>query len=228
MIISGVYQIQSKIKSERIYIGSAVDIYKRWSNHISTLKRDNHPNKKIQRHYNKYDKDDLVFSVLIECEKHQLIQFEQYYLDFYHPYFNECKIAGSCLGRVSPLKGKKLSEETKIKMSNSRKGRIGWNKGKTTLDETRKKISDKLKGRIFSKEHRQKISNNQIGNKNGLGNKSRIGQIPWNKDKKASEQTRNKLSKCAMGNKNWLGKHHSEETKRKISESKKRRFNKNC
>lgn len=42
------------------------------------------------------------------------------------------------LGRVS---GKKLSEETKKKISSSKKGSIPWNKGKKMSFETKKKIS---------------------------------------------------------------------------------------
>ena len=36
-----------------------------------------------------------------------------------------------------------------------------------------------------------------------------------------SEETKRKISKTMRGNKNHLGKHHSEETKRKISEANK-------
>jgi hypothetical protein len=35
--ISSIYQIQSKIKPERIYIGSAVNIKHRWGIHLSDL-----------------------------------------------------------------------------------------------------------------------------------------------------------------------------------------------
>lgn len=98
MKISGIYQIQSKIKPERVYIGSAMSIQARQLKHYSELRRNVHHSSKLQRHFNKYGKDDLQFSILCTCEKDQLIQFEQYFLDFYHPYFNTCKIAGSRLG----------------------------------------------------------------------------------------------------------------------------------
>lgn len=39
------------------------------------------------------------------------------------------------------------------------------------------------------------------------------------KSRVVSEETRRKLSESKIGNTNWLGKHHSEETKRKMSES---------
>lgn len=43
-------------------------------------------------------------------------------------------------------KGKKLSEETRRKISEGNKGRIGWNKGKKTPIETRRSQSESLKG----------------------------------------------------------------------------------
>lgn len=38
-----------------------------------------------------------------------------------------------------------------------------------------------------------------------------------------SDEAKRKISESVKGNKNWLGKHHSEETRRKISEAKKGR-----
>lgn len=54
--------------------------------------------------------------------------------------------------------GKKLSEETKIKMSKSRKGRSAWNKGVPSSEETKKKQSGSLKGKPKSMEHRKNMS----------------------------------------------------------------------
>ena len=42
MKITGIYKIESKLKPERIYIGSAVNISKRWLLHLSRLRRDKH------------------------------------------------------------------------------------------------------------------------------------------------------------------------------------------
>jgi 5-methylcytosine-specific restriction endonuclease McrA len=50
--------------------------------------------------------------------------------------------------------------------------------------------------------------------------KQKKKQIPWNKGKKGiySEETLKKMSDAKKGMKLWLGKHHSEETKKKLSE----------
>jgi group I intron endonuclease len=98
MKISGIYQIQSKIKPERIYIGSAININSRWNMHLFRLRKKEHHSIKLQNHYNKYRESDLQFSVLLGCDKGDLIKIEQYFIDSYNPWFNIAKKAGSALG----------------------------------------------------------------------------------------------------------------------------------
>ena len=72
MNISGIYKIKSKVKPERIYIGSSVNIQERWRKHINYLKNNKHQSIKLQRHYNKYGKNDLVFSIFTDSHFGQL------------------------------------------------------------------------------------------------------------------------------------------------------------
>ncbi len=116
MAQSGIYKIESSMKPERVYIGSAVNVMKRWQLHLWDLKNNKHHSIKLQRHYNKYGKNDLVFSILHECEVPDLLQAEQVFLNVFEPYFNVCGVAGSCLG-------KRHSEEAKRKMSGAKKGK---------------------------------------------------------------------------------------------------------
>ena len=69
--ISGIYKIQSKIKPERIYIGSAVNMSNRIIKHKQDLKKNIHCNNKLQNHYNKYGLADLIFSILMSCSKEE-------------------------------------------------------------------------------------------------------------------------------------------------------------
>ncbi len=99
MKISGIYKIQSRIKPERIYIGSAVDMKNRWNLHLYKLKKGVHHSIILQNHYNKYGENDLQFSILeLVMFKEDLIRREQYYIDKIKPEFNICKKAGSSLG----------------------------------------------------------------------------------------------------------------------------------
>lgn len=140
MKISGIYKIQSELKPERIYIGSAININNRWQSHLKSLRINKHHSKKLQTHFNKYGIADLKFTVLLACDKDDLIKTEQYFLDSYNPYFNICKIAGSTLGF-------KFSEASKKKLSKASKGNK-YCLGRKVSQETRNKISDSKKGKI--------------------------------------------------------------------------------
>jgi len=199
MKISGIYKIESKIKPERIYIGSAVNIHKRWILHLSRLRRQKHGNIKLQNHFNKYGEADLQFSILLGCEKEDLIKIEQYFIDSYKPHFNIAYFAGS------PNLGRKMSDEHKNKISNSLKGKVASNKGISPSLETRLKISNSLKGRIKSDEECKNISKGQKG-------------------KIFSNEHRMNISKGLKGI--TTGRKNTEETKKKMSESAKRRINK--
>lgn len=193
--MTGIYKIQSKIKSERYYIGSAINIHLRKIKHLNDLKNKKHANKKLQNHYNKYGEDDLEFSILISCSKENLIKHEQFFIDAYKPWFNICPNAGSALGR-------KWSESMREKMT----GHIAWNKNKPLSETHKQKISDALKGIKYSPrslEHKQNLSN------------SLKGKPSPNKGKKMSEKTKLKISQAKKGKK------ISEETKLKMSKSQK-------
>jgi len=151
MKISGIYKIQSKIKPERIYIGSAVNIKNRWNNHLKALRKGIH-NNKLQRHYNKYGEADLQFSILLGCGEEDLLKTEQYFLDSYNPYFNICRKAGSVLGCKW-----KLSEETKKKMSNSRMGFKASKETRTKQSNAAKKRGSNNKGKHWKLTNEQNI-----------------------------------------------------------------------
>ncbi len=68
------------------------------------------------------------------------------------------KMSASCMGRVSPMKGKKTSEETKKKQSASSKGKVTWIKGKHHSNETILKITENNKGKTVSAEGRKNMS----------------------------------------------------------------------
>jgi len=213
MKITGIYQIQSKIKPDRIYIGSAINIKNRQNQHLCYLKQNKHHSEKLQRHFNKYGISDLQFSIVLGCEKEDLIKIEQYYLDSYKPYFNNCQIAGSRLGS-------KASEETKRKMSNIRKGKPF--KGKSYFIEYNKT----LKGKKHTIDHNKKISDSlrkgKYSRPKSLEWREKIRQSLLGKYKQPkSEEHKLKISISKIGKKRLP---FSEEWKRKMSEAQKRRY----
>jgi group I intron endonuclease len=181
MIISGIYIIRSIIKPERIYIGSAVNFKKRKILHLHLLRKNRHANKKLQNHYNKYGEEDIIFSILAGYDRDQLINAEQYFIDLYKPYFNLCQKAGSTIGR-------KMSEESKQKLSERKKGikrppfSNEWKRNLSKAAKTRPPVTKetriKLKikntginnpqfGKKISEEHKQIIRESNVRNKTG-------------------------------------------------------------
>jgi group I intron endonuclease len=77
----GIYQIENKINN-KVYIGSSVDIIKRWADHVKNLKYGTHTNYKLQKDYKTYGISVFSFSVLEIVEsKNDLFDIEQTYLD---------------------------------------------------------------------------------------------------------------------------------------------------
>jgi group I intron endonuclease len=134
----------------------------------------------------------LQFSILLGCDKDDLLKIEQYFLDSYNPYFNCLKIAGRPLGF-------KHSEETKKRLSKLMKGNnhgIG-NKsslGKKQSPETILKRVSKTKGMKRTDEFRKKTSERQKGQKsiNHFPKGYKTGKLAWNKGKPPSEEQKRK------------------------------------
>jgi len=77
----GIYAITNTINN-KAYIGSTVNVERRWAKHIFGLNKNIHPNKKLQNSWNKYGADLFNFIVIEELEdKNNLVEREQYYMD---------------------------------------------------------------------------------------------------------------------------------------------------
>lgn len=193
--ISGIYQIKN-IQSGNIYVGSAVDISRRWRTHRRLLKKGTHHSSHLQNAWNKYGETSFAFIVVERCDKQDLLTKEQKYIDTWHPAYNTSLVAGSRLGVGQ-------SEETKKIISNAMKGRVSvsWNKGKRGVysDETIQKMSLARIGMIFSSEHRLNLSKSRKGKPSSWKGKTpsdesrkkmseaHKGQIPWNKGRTTNQ-----------------------------------------
>jgi len=176
---SGIYKI-TNIINNHCYIGSAVNIQKRWTCHLSKLNKNEHHSQHLQSAWNKYTKDKFKFEVLFYCDKKDLIFYEQRTIDTYKPEYNICLTAGSTLGfhhsvetkqKVSMAhKNKKDSKETKLKKSIARIGNKNPNFGKKMSETLKQKLAILNKNRIITEETRGKLQKASKGNSYALGN----------------------------------------------------------
>lgn len=96
-IVCGVYEIKN-IKNGKRYIGSSKDIYRRWLDHQSALKRNGHHSSHLQSSWNKYGEDVFAFSIVEECGLDERFDYEQKWMDYYKTYdpqygYNESSIS---------------------------------------------------------------------------------------------------------------------------------------
>lgn len=202
---SGIYQIMNKVNN-KIYVGSAVDIKQRWNKHKSLLRKKIHANDHLQKAWILYGEDIFQFNVLEKCNKENLIQKEQYYLDLLNPEYNICKIAGNCLG-VKHLEETKRKQSLALKDYNNNP-EIRQKKSLMMIGE-----NNPIFGAKRSTEVKQKISETRIRLNLSKGeNHPLFG-------KHHSEETKKKISASLKGNR------LSEETRQKMSLIKKQFWN---
>ena len=193
----GIYCITNTI-TNKVYIGSTVNLHRRCLAHQRDLRKNQHHSPKLQAAWNKYGEASFAFTVLVECSKEHLILLEQTFIDKFEAStkgYNVFSIAG-----LSPAKnkgsklGRKHSEETKAKMSVS-----GMGKKKSPLTE----------------EHKEKLRQSQLGRKFTEAEKLAT-KLGCKKRPPMTEETKAKLSAYRTGLKTGP---RSSETKAKISAS---------
>jgi group I intron endonuclease len=113
-MITGIYKILNKINN-KIYIGSATDIKKRWRDHKWHLNHNIHHNPHLQSAWNKYGRDNFEFSIILVCSANELLIKENECVKIYNTLNNN---HGYNINDPQKIcLGKKCSEETKSKQS---------------------------------------------------------------------------------------------------------------
>jgi group I intron endonuclease len=109
-------------KNNRIYIGSSVDVYKRFKSHKSHLRHGKHANKYLQNDWNKCGEDVFLFVILnISKTSMHVLQEEQVLIDMFWDKTDKCYNINrfvttppshkkSRLGKNNPNYGKKNTQ----------------------------------------------------------------------------------------------------------------------
>lgn len=228
---AGVYSIRNTV-SGKIYIGSAINLSRRFSEHFRMLKRGKHENDHLQKSWNKHGHENFEFVIEEVCLADDAVVREQFYLDRYREgvgwdnMYNIQPTAQSRLGfchseeSLNKMRkqqsgegngffGKKHSKESREKMRDSSIGQVAWNKGVSWGDEVKSKISEANKGKKLSEDHKKKIGDFFRGrplSPEALKMSPRFG------GRKHTEETKKKISE------HFKGRVFTEEHRRKNSE----------
>jgi len=206
-VYCGVYRIQSRVHPDRCYIGSAINIHKRWDRHKKNF-RDGTANAIIQAHYNKYGIEDFEFSIVALCSKQELfsqetiwwgkiVWIEQCFILAYkyngsnRPYLNASPFAGNVLGVKHSEQANKaksirqtgkprppFSEETLAIITAERRSR----KYKPLPQWYKKGQESTFKGKTHTEEAKEKNRQKHIGSHDvvmkGVETRRKNGKIP--------------------------------------------------
>lgn len=212
----GVYKIQ-RVGTDQCYVGSSVNMQKRWQAHRLELKNGTHHAAYLQNAWAKYGALAFEFEVLEVCHatgdlKEVLAIREQHWIDALQPRFNTLKAAYSTLGfrhapgSIAKMIGRTHTPETREKLraaqtgvkrspesvEKSRKAQIGRVK---STEETAKTVATRRAngGYSVTAEVREKISEKLKGKPLSP---ERVESL---KGRVTSEETRKKLSAARTG-----------------------------
>ena len=103
----GIYKIENIVTGD-FYIGQTINFKKREYEHFYKLKKNKHQNKYLQNSFNKYEKENFIFKVILYCNKNNLTFYEQLLVDNLSPSFN------LCLECVDSIKGIKMEDRKSV------------------------------------------------------------------------------------------------------------------
>ena len=156
---AGVYMWINKLSGAR-YVGSSVDLHRRFQNYFSVLYLEGElkkGNSIINNSLLKNGYSNFRLEILEYCSPKDCLALEQFYLDLFKPEYNLLKIAGSSLGykhteeSLVKMRGRKLSDEAIQKVSERMvgnthgKGRVG----RKLSEEEKENISKRMKGNTY-------------------------------------------------------------------------------
>lgn len=240
----GIYKITNQ-SNGRTYYGSAKCFRVRWNQHEHSLSTGRHQNKFLQADYNKCGSEFFIFEVLevVSGDKLQRTLVEQKYLDEHYDNGRQCynlkKEAIQKQGtwsntaetrnkmRLAKL-GRKTSEETKEKMSLSHRGKIKSEETRRKLSEAKTGKGHHLYGKHLSDEHKRKLSEANLGRTKSEETRKKLSDAckasgcrpPSTKGRIIPEEERKRRSESGKKPRPYaIGKHPTDETRKKMSDS---------
>ena len=135
--ISAVYKIVNTVTGE-FYIGSSVDVMRRWSKHRRPSTWKEHPNLPLYQDMQKYGLDKFQFQILAPVMPEYLKQVEQEFIELLNPKYNNCRAFGRNTERYREYRNRyyksELGKAHNKKYMQSEKGIAAHNKASRKYD----------------------------------------------------------------------------------------------
>lgn len=158
--VPGIYEIHN-ITNDKRYIGQTQNLYQRQCSHIGKLNRGQHPNKHLQRAWNKYSAENFEFNVLEYCDVEYLNEREVYWINFFK--------SDSCGYniRLDPFsnRGLKWSDDQREKMDAVINKEGSWYKNHIVPQATLEKAWAASRNKVWTQEERDRQSKILTGTK---------------------------------------------------------------
>jgi group I intron endonuclease len=164
-----IYRIKC-VANGRAYIGSSVNVKRRFYLHCRDLVAGTHHSPRLQNAWNKYGSDAFVFEVVEHvADALFLVAREQFWI-----WEHEASLLNCSMVAGSPL-GVKRTNEQRLRMSEAKKAAAATPEGAARLA----KIREKLTGRVVTDEERARRSASAIGKYRG----------EWTPERRAAHST---------------------------------------
>lgn len=187
---SGIYAI-THIASGKQYIGSAVNIRRRWNQHRRDLNKGSHHSSHLQRAWDKYGAEAFAFTVLEEVgDVTRLIEREQFHMDA--RFAARGSIEYNARPNAKNNLGFRHTEEYKAHMRTLMTGRTAWwgykRRGRkqpraaVEFNARRRrgtKLSDRWKQHISEGLRRQNPSTKELARRARWGETTRARNLAW-------------------------------------------------
>lgn len=162
-----IYLLIDPISKQVRYVGKTTDTKRRIRRHISErFDRDTYKDRWIRKLLDNDVRPEIEIVDEVPCNDWEY--WEKFYISYFK--FLGCHLTNGTIGGDQPpsTKGRKHTDESKLKMSNAKKGKpIPWlNNNSERTEQHRKNLSKSLKGRVsinkgkkFSEDLKKKLSN---------------------------------------------------------------------
>ena len=208
---TGIYKITNTI-TNKFYIGSSININRRFTDHKKQLRCNKHKNQHLQNAWNEHGEDNFKFEIIELSNDDNLIKLEQDYLDNLMPWNNE--IGYNIVKTAGNTFGYKYNEDSKVKISKSKINQnkineyiVSTKKITSQYQEFTKDLSKKdidIKNPFYNKTHtdlsKSKMRNSKLGNKN-----PHFGKGPM-LGRKATDEHKAKIGNSNSGKNNKKSK----------------------